>query len=292
MSYFEILKDLFGQRYAEVKQDDDYYYLYKHFRVDTELMVLGVFKNNQLLYTKPPMFNDPYDCYLSIEYDFSKVKKDYVENQLGEKITHKMFKEDKEKYIRRLKKLSHIKNGGDISRNMIFVTCFNNSPLNILMWSHYADNHQGFMIEFKFKKINEKYNNLPQPVYYTNELPVLKVNVNFTTEYYMLNDNAGSELLLKGVLTKASDWQYEREFRLINKENLPLDKDRVLIDFEPEEVASVIFGPKINLDHKNKIKEAVEKFNLKHDSKVKTYQAMLDRKCFRLAVPHHPRLEN
>lgn len=34
-------------------------------------------------------------------------------------------------------------------KSNLSVTCFNNNPLNMLMWSHYAQSHTGFLVEFK-----------------------------------------------------------------------------------------------------------------------------------------------
>lgn len=287
-----MLMEKYESIYSLVKQDDEFYYLYKHLRIDEELRVLGIFENNKLLYTKPSAFNDPYDCVLKIDFDFSKIRKCDIEDALNLRITNKEFNSNKEKYIRELRKLPYIKNWGELHRNLFFVTCFNNNPLNILMWSHYTNNHEGFMIEFKFKKIKGIYNNLPLPVIYNDEFPILKVNPYTETEYYFSNENSGAELLIKSLLNKASVWEYEQEFRLTNKEDVTLENTKVLMDFEPHSIASVVFGPKIKLEHKKKIENAVKEFNKKHKLNVETFQAMLDRKCYRLAVPKHPRLKN
>lgn len=55
--------------------------------------------------------------------------------------------------------------------NRFRVSCFAQSPYSMLMWSHYANNHQGFCIEYEtpdYSKENENiYLNL-FPVIYTN----------------------------------------------------------------------------------------------------------------------------
>lgn len=89
-------------------------------------------------------------------------------------------------------------------RNRFAVFCLSKSkkPNNLLMWSHYADNHKGVAIEFDFpqeilsKSIGEKIH----PICYKKKRP----------EKYLYN------LTLKDWFTyKAKEWKYENEQRLI-----------------------------------------------------------------------------
>jgi hypothetical protein len=106
------------------------------------------------------------------------------------------------------------------------VFCLTERNDHVLMWSHYADNHKGFCIEF----IRSPHNQLGDiemtcPVRYRCDYPR---PVPFSEE--------GRRTLFDYVfLTKAKDWEYEREWRLVNEEGnieLPL----------PGDVSSVIFG--------------------------------------------------
>lgn len=290
MDYFEILREQYIERYSKVRQDDEYYYLYKHFAFDEKLAVLGVFNNNQLLYSNPNAFNDPYDCLCILDYDFSKVKRAHLEGMLGERITNKNFSERKDQYIRRLKELPEIKEWGDQSRSEFYVTCFNNNPLNILMWSHYAQNHEGFMLEFKFKKIQNFYANLPMPVFYNEEFPILRYPFNLTTEDCLKNPNYGSELIIKRLLNKALVWEYEQEFRLPNKKDVLEKSNRALIEFKPELISSVVLGARTKSIHREKIKAAVDSFKKVNNVKVEIFQAHLAQKSYSLEVGNHPRL--
>lgn len=290
MNYFDLLRSRFIEAYKEVRQDENYYYLYKHIRFDDELKIFGLFQNNKFLYSKPNSFNDPYDCLCKIDYDFSKISKSDLENIIGERMTNKHFKERKHIYIKRLKEMPEVQNWGDIGRHSFYVTCFNNSPLNILMWSHYTNHHKGFMLELKIKKNEGYYNNLPMAVFYNDEYPVLKYPYNITTEECMKNPEYGSELLIKRLLNKSTVWNYENEFRLINREVVAGDDNTVLLDFEPSSLTSVILGSKIDPVHKDKLELEISKFNKKHGLNIEVFESRLSETEYKIEVKDHPRL--
>ncbi len=82
---------------------------------------------------------------------------------------------------------------------------------NRLMWSHYADEHRGFCIEFDFSKGPEDC--LPLPVVYSEKrvkMPWVptqnpsKEQVRFMTESFM-----------KALVTKDIVWEYEHEWRML-----------------------------------------------------------------------------
>lgn len=290
MDYFQILREQFVASYNKLNQDDDYYYFYKHLSIDDNFAVLGVFNNNELLYTNPTTFNDPYDCLCIFDYDFSNFKRADAEEIFKERITNKIFNSRKHIYIRRLKELHEIKKWGDLSRNTFYLTCFNNNPLNILMWSHYARNHEGFMLEFKFKKIKGYYANLPMPVFYNDEFPIIKVPFNISSQDCTDNPLLGSEFMIKRFLNKSKVWEYEQEFRVPNKSPMQGNQKNILVKYEPAELSTVIFGAKINEEHRLKIQLAVDEFNRVNESDVKTFRANLADRSYKLEVKDHPRL--
>ena len=74
-------------------------------------------------------------------------------------------------------------------------------PDNILMWSHYADNHKGICL-LEFARNNPLICHA-RPVRYRKEYPEW-------TPHAIMDGNT-----IEPVLTKARDWCYEREFRII-----------------------------------------------------------------------------
>jgi hypothetical protein len=76
---------------------------------------------------------------------------------------------------------------------------FSNNENSMLMWSHYAENHTGLMVEY----------------YFEGELPdgvgIDKVNYSHTTKRYKEKEHY---LFNQYMLTKNKDWSYEKEVRL------------------------------------------------------------------------------
>jgi len=99
-----------------------------------------------------------------------------------------------------------------IQREQRGIACFSATRTDIMMWSHYADGHRGFCLEFD-----------------TSRLPFSKgLEVTYVDNPPLLNpvdvlvedpsDDKNNALLRAFVLTKARCWSYEQEWRLIHAE--------------------------------------------------------------------------
>lgn len=96
------------------------------------------------------------------------------------------------------------------SFSKIGVSCFSKNNLNLLMWSHYADSHQGFCLEFDssilpFSKAFE--------VTYKSEIP------NISSDLLMNNEQIGKESIEKLLSFKSIDWKHEEELRIFHQES-------------------------------------------------------------------------
>lgn len=81
----------------------------------------------------------------------------------------------------------------------------------IVMWSHYADNHRGFCMEYDISSINDFSRRMLFPVIYQNDM--------FDTTKYLVEAicNKGTFNNLFGslqILYKSPEWSYEKEWRL------------------------------------------------------------------------------
>lgn len=93
----------------------------------------------------------------------------------------------------------------DYFRIRSFSSC---SPKNVLMWSHYGDEHRGFCVQYRLSKhfIKEEENDLNKHMYLKKiEYTKNKISVEVNT----LNSTLG-------FATKYRDWKYEKEVRLIS----------------------------------------------------------------------------
>lgn len=101
------------------------------------------------------------------------------------------------------------------SMNELFrVGCLATDFKNRLMWSHYADSHKGFCIEYDFSRTDEKALSMtPFPVIYSEERPLIswKAAIENTPE----NSAEATSQLMLGLLTKDKSWEYENEWRII-----------------------------------------------------------------------------
>ena len=91
------------------------------------------------------------------------------------------------------------------------VGCLCTNFKNRLMWSHYADSHKGFCIEYDFSQMQEL---LPFPVFYSDERPLVpwKAALNNCPE----NISEATAALMLGLLTKDDAWSYENEWRILS----------------------------------------------------------------------------
>lgn len=84
---------------------------------------------------------------------------------------------------------------------------------NILMWSHYANNHKGFCIEYSIDKTNI-FNNI-----LLNLSPVIYSPKREKINEFFVNNKSIFEWYKKGLLKKSDLWSYEEEWRLILTKN-------------------------------------------------------------------------
>lgn len=149
--------------------------------------------------SSPLNFNDPYDCTFCV--NFEEFYKKYA------KLKPNIFFKNKSKQKSSIC-LDDLKNILNHIRETTFIGCFTETYNSILMWSHYANNHQGFCIAYDFKDLNTL---IPLPVIYTNKMPNL-------VELNAMNDYDGMK---ECFLIKSIEWKYEKEWRLIRSSNSP-----------------------------------------------------------------------
>jgi hypothetical protein len=155
----------------------------------------------------------------------------YPDLSRGESLSfEKRFKEQHwdDAFVRGLqKKLQEI-------RGRIGVCCMTEKKDNILMWSHYAKWHTGFCLEFQ---TGDLFFSQVHPVKYpdTGELPC----VNLLTPSW---DKLLS-LSAEGLLTKAKEWAYEREWRIID-----LTNEVGVRQFPPKVLHGVILGCRVSAE--------------------------------------------
>ena len=124
----------------------------------------------------------------------------------------------------------------------VFVFCLSEVNDSILMWSHYASQHTGAVLQFKCLKDKDNVFCAATPVQYSVRIPPYGSRDEWTN-YINEGQAIDSEKVFYEVATtKHTDWAYEREWRVIvpmkEKKGLP----SVTIPFQTEELGAVYFG--------------------------------------------------
>lgn len=132
------------------------------------------------------------------------------------------------------------------------VTCFTKSPINNLMWSHYADMHLGICYCFDFSKRHAPCTPIPVDwgeVNYSSKIPSIKVFQDQTSESMLL------EIANEIVLTKSNDWSYEQEIRFFRTQDQPF------ISYNPNLLKAIVIGRRVSNENVDKISKMILKFN-------------------------------
>ncbi len=196
--------------------------------------------NNEITVCSPRVMNDPYDTLLLKWGDFMKERKHKPHIQ--------PFCNALESY--RIRSFSHLTTKD--RKGMVS---------NILMWSHYADQHYGFCIQYRFSdnflKVSEERRTVRMhEIHYQAEDEPLNLNLD--------DGSIGTQI---GLCTKQHQWEYENEARLIAYEpdvdglyhSIPLDEGSC--------IEKIYFGYRCPKKHIETIKRI-----LANQSQIKFYQ--------------------
>ena len=191
--------------------------LYKYFSDDR----LDVLENGLIKFTRPNDFNDPFELPLIVDGLFDS------ENQLRDILNNKIYndtnflsdihREILNNYnisdrlvgvLMREHKMVAEKIYENIKRSLadIGVLCLTTKCDNLLMWSHYANSHKGFVVEFdgcheffNRRRSDDDEFGWVRKVMYVDERPKCSfMNLNFE----------------EFILTKGRCWEYEDEHRM------------------------------------------------------------------------------
>jgi hypothetical protein len=145
--------------------------------------------------------------------------------------------------------------------------CLSAKKDNILMWSHYADNHKGVVIGFDSKKLFRH--------------GYFKVRYSEERCYYNVKDERDINGLTELFATKAKMWDYEDEYRaLIRLGDCVKNNEGIyLYDFYREVIKELIFGIRILESEKVEVMRLISDFR-----DVNVMQAVLHNKLYKIEL--------
>lgn len=232
-TFYKVIESVnYRERRKLLKQYASSYprFLYKFRRLQTaEDMdhLRGVIVRSEFWLSSPKNFNDPFD--MGVKFVF-----DATVQERRERIT-KFLKDQGLKFheIRRQipKLMTKAMEQGLVENlrevvNETGVCSFGGDPRNILMWSHYASNHEGLCLVVEIAG-DPKTFLAARPVEYSVEYPI----VNWVKDFDEGKDT------LHIVLRKHQGWEYEKERRIIK-----FKEANTLFKFRPEALRAIITG--------------------------------------------------
>lgn len=199
-------------------------YKYRSLRGDNRDHTLHAISHTEVYFCHPSQFNDPYDCGLN------------VKGASTEEMAQM-----------------------DAKTQEISVFCLSECNDNLLMWSHYADDHKGVCIEYS--PINSVlFGCSLTPVSYQEKYPE-----------FSISEEPDLEWTAKYLSTKSKDWKYEREWRIFYREHG--------VKAAPsEELTAIIMGCEISTQDREDILSLVRL----RSTPTLLYQAVRDNNAFRL----------
>lgn len=165
------------------------------------------------------------------------------------------------------------------------IACFCESIQNVLMWSHYADSHTGFALEYNFKALlKHPLRNIGLfPVIYEDERPDVSSSIVWAFLYLMgiKAKNPDTLSAIKFSLYKSSMWEYEKEWRLIDSTPRKIfEQDSTAIPFEP---VAIYYGRYITPEHKQQLHKIAQEKGIKEYEMFVDYSSPVYEMKFRSA---------
>ncbi len=255
--------------------------LYKYRRVDNR--TLSMILNDQLFFANPNSFNDPLDCSPVVEIDskndqcetiLRKYIRERVKDQLYSaaqtlEVQNSIIPDRIEEIIRReaddiiedinnrsydeyIWNQNEYEDEDEIKtselKNRICVEVLSQYDFGIvslserescpLMWSHYGDEHKGICVGYSMREDTKEH------IHKVNYRNIRHI---FTSQILRMLDgdeNAKREVREVAILTKAKEWCYEEEWRLIGQRgshNSTLELEEIIFGLRcPREVMFII----------------------------------------------------
>lgn len=235
--------------------------LYKYTAFDISKIILA---NQTLKFSAPSDFNDPFDCDIDlVDFDFDLPITPRVAHEI--ELLKSQFKDSKQFKEKASDKTfwKEVYKGGQIEKiKSSRICCFSLQNDIILMWSHYADKHNGICLEFD-NSLEQRFVNL------TNK-DISEGYVGYEAHERI---NYVSEDIRYGIyklfLNKSESWSHEKEYRMISINNKP-----EIQQFYPHFLSAIYFGVRVT---ENQINSFIAEFNTNDFRHLKFYKGIKDK---------------
>ena len=225
------------------------FYKYKSIDEDHPERSRRIFTDNELYFCASKEFNDPFDCKFQVQFSEDKRKNRKFSYKVLKNQNHALNRKGRRVAVSNEVKVLSEPDFADRVRDDMFhklrkwgICCLSEVKDSVLMWSHYANAHRGFCLEFSNEQSNVQFG-----VELTTEI-CIPLRVNYSKEYPIVDVIDGHDTN-KTLLTKAKQWEYEKEWRITIPNSLGPHR------FPPQCLTGVIFGCRMLEKHKEMIRE-------------------------------------
>lgn len=217
----------------------DFFYKYLPYDDGTE----NAIRSSTIKFSAPGSFNDPFDISIPLILEGSDEEwRRYLNRIVGER-NRQLNPAERMMQVQRMMRSEAFRKLEPRSPAEIFpdvgVLCVSEIPLSILMWSHYADNHRGVCLRFR-SSTPDHFFLRAQKVIYQPDFPTARVFDDDLTRMRAI------------ALTKSNDWEYEREWRILEHELGP-----GIHPFPPDILDAIILGCRTSDQTKESVNDAV-----------------------------------
>ncbi len=249
-------------------------YRYRHLQGKHREWTKQILIDSKLYFSSPLSFNDPFDCKILFQSSLSSKELKKRFDTLLKKTLNSNWKQQKDFIIERVseshseKFVEYMTKSLQHEVNNVGILSLSGVNDNILLWSHYAFGHAGLCIGFIATNVSPFFG-LAQKVHYSHNYPNIDIL-----------GTSPIEMVEAFLLTKAQDWKYEAEWRIIDHNEGP-----GLKQFPEELMTEIIFGARMSREDKKEVMSWLEKRN----SPVAILQAVLEAKTYSLRIePYVP----
>ncbi len=156
-----------------------------------------------------------------------------------------------------------------LNQRTLTISCFSETINSVTMWSHYSDYHKGFALEYSLRPL------LSNGIQNVGVYPVIYDDKRFDGTSYIMweflkflgikTPNPDMTSQIKCTLYKSCQWEYEKEWRLIDstiRDNFMQDirENPPFISLKP---TAIYYGRNISQDNKKKLHDIALTKNIK-----------------------------
>lgn len=244
---------------------------------------LTALKEGKLFFSTPEFFNDPFDSvtYVDNQKIIASINRDITEGVKSGYLARRIMEKglDPTSALNaactpevRGQFFAQVRYAIELFRNLLIknakIICFAPNPDSVLMWSHYADYHKGFVLEYDTEELksaqpfDENGNELKRELYldkvqYDDQVPDCGEIFYNRVPHYLKNIEPlwDERLCYMHLFHKLKDWAYEQEWRMWSvRENYDWPDEVKYLKIKPR---AVIMGTRMDEANRKTIADAV-----------------------------------